>query len=131
MLTAPGNGPVTLTAGSGPYTLIANHGADTLVGGSGPDTFVFPVLPKSGGQIVNFIPGTDVLNLAPLFTAAHYNGTNPIADHYLTLTSDGKGDTQVFFNPHNGTNGGNPYLVTTIDHVLPTSLVANRDWIFH
>jgi hypothetical protein len=89
------------------------------------------VVPWSAGHVQGFVPGTDVIDLAPLFQSINYHGTNPVADGYLSFQSDGHGDTSVYFNPHNGSNHGYPYLITTIDHVSPSSLVANRDWIFH
>jgi hypothetical protein len=118
----------TLTAGSGPYTLIAGNGPDTLNGGSGPDTFEFPVLPAHAGVINNFLPGIDHLDLTPLITAAHYHGTNPIADHYITFAGDNHGGTNVWFNPHNGSH--HAYLITDLHGVAPSSLIPSHDLIW-
>jgi hypothetical protein len=121
---------VTLTAGSGAYTLVANGGADKLIGGSGPDMFEFPVIPKNAGHIQNWVAG-DTIDIAPLLKAAGYAGTNPLTDGWVSLQSDGRGDTRVYFNPHNGSNHGLPSLITTVDHVAPATLNTASDWVFH
>ena len=119
----------TLTAGSGPYTLIAGNGPDILIGGSGPDMFEFTVVPKTAGHIENFLPGIDTIDLAPLLKAAGYTGTNALADGWVKLVSDGHGDTRVYFASHASTT--HLALITTVDHVAPTTLSAASDWVFH
>ncbi|HVA13796.1 MAG TPA: type I secretion C-terminal target domain-containing protein [Stellaceae bacterium] len=119
----------TLIAGSGNDTLIAGQGADILTGGAGSDTFVFNSLPWNAGQITNFNPASDVLDLRALFTAAGYHGANPVQDGYLSLASDGAGDTKVYFNAHNPSDPW-PTLITTLDHVSPASVSA-KDYLFH
>ncbi|MDB5441395.1 MAG: endo,3,4-beta-glycanase [Caulobacteraceae bacterium] len=115
-----------LVGGSGADTLIASQGGDQMTGGAGADHFVFNHLPWSAGQISDFTPGTDVLDLRALFTAAGYHGVDPIADGTLRLVSDGAGDTRVMF--HDPSSPW-PTLITTLDHVGPASLQTN-DWLF-
>ena len=91
--------------------------------------FKFPVIPWSAGQVKGFAPGADVLNLTALFKAADYSGTNPLTDHHVAFQSDGHGDTQVWFDRHPGSD--DPFLITTLDNVSPSSLVQNRDWLWH
>jgi Ca2+-binding RTX toxin-like protein len=118
----------TIVGGTGNDTLIAGHGADVLTGGGGNDTFVFNVLPWNAGHITDFNTATDTLDLTQIFSAAGYSGSNPVADGTLSFVSDGAGDTQVIFNPHNGSL---PYgaLVTTLDGVAPSSITSS-DYIF-
>ncbi|HWE71843.1 MAG TPA: type I secretion C-terminal target domain-containing protein, partial [Stellaceae bacterium] len=118
----------TIIGGSGNDTLIAGHGADHLTGGAGSDTFVFNALPWNAGQITDFNTATDKLDLSGIFSSIGYTGSNPVADGYLSFTSDGAGDTQVFVNAHNASS---PWatLVTTLDHVNPTSITAS-DYVF-
>ncbi len=113
----------TLIGGSGNDTLIAGHGADVLTGGGGADTFVFNALPWNAGQITDFVPGTDKLDLSTLLTAAGYAGSDPVADGYVTFVGDGQGDTLVYFDPHSGSQSW-PTLITTLDHVAPDGLTA-------
>ena len=54
---------------------------------------------------------------------------NPVADGYLSFVADGAGNTEVMFNPHTASQP-EPVLITTLDHVIPSSITAN-DWIFH
>jgi Ca2+-binding RTX toxin-like protein len=118
----------TILGGSGNDTLIAGHGADTLTGGGGNDTFDFKYLPWNAGHITDFNPASDVLDLRALFSAAGYTGSNPVADGYLTFSSDGAGDAQVYLNTHNPSAPW-PFLITTLDHVAPTALHAG-DYLF-
>jgi len=116
----------TLIGGTGNDTLIAGHGADTLTGGAGSDTFAFDVVPWSAGHVTDFTPGTDKIDLSGVLSSYGYAGTNPIGDGWLNLVSDGAGNTQVMVNPHDPSWPWS-YLITTLDHVAPTSL-ANGDF---
>ena len=89
------------------------------------------MLPWAAGHVTDFTPGTDVLDLRPLFKAAGYGGSNPTSDGWLSFSSDGHGGTDVYFNPHNGSNSGYPFLITDLDHVAPTSLQPSHDLLFH
>ncbi|HEX3973131.1 MAG TPA: type I secretion C-terminal target domain-containing protein [Stellaceae bacterium] len=115
----------TLIGGSGNDTLIAGHGADMLTGGGGADTFVFNAMPWNAGQITDFIPGTDKIDLSALLTAAGYTGSDPVADGYVTFVDDGQGGTLVYFNPHSASQSW-PTLITTLDHVAPDGLNATN-----
>jgi beta-glucanase (GH16 family) len=119
----------TLTGGAGADTLNAGQGPDVLTGGGGADHFVYNNLPWNPGHITDFTPGTDVLDLRPLFAAAGYTGTNPIADHVLTFQADGSGNTQVMFDP-DGPGGNWPTTITTLDHITPAQ-VGSGDFLFH
>jgi Ca2+-binding RTX toxin-like protein len=117
----------TLNGGDGNDILQSGHNADILTGGAGSDIFVFNYLPWNPGHITDFTPGVDMLDLRPLFAAAHYTGTDPIKDGYLSFVSDGAGNTQVYFDPHDPSFAW-PYFITTLDHVSPT---AHIDWFYH
>jgi hypothetical protein len=124
-LTAPTTGG-TLTGGAGNDTLIAGQGATTMTGAAGSDTFVFQKLPWSSGHITDFTPGVDKIDIHALFTTP-YSGTDPVADGFVSLASDGAGGTKVYFN---SPAQQWPWLITTLDHVAPTSLHAS-DWLVH
>ena len=113
----------TLIGGSGNDRLIAGHGADTLTGGGGADTFVFNALPWDAGQVTDFAPGTDKIDLGALLTAAGYSGADPVADGYVSFVSDGHGNTLVYFDPHSGADCW-PTLITTLDHLAPDGLTV-------
>ena len=111
----------TVIGGTGNDTLIAGHSPDTLTGGAGSDTFVFNFVPWGAGQITDFTSGTDKIDLSAVLSSYGYTGSNPIADGWLSLNSDGAGNTLVYLNAHDPSNPY-PYLITTVDHVAPTSL---------
>ncbi|WP_374471884.1 type I secretion C-terminal target domain-containing protein, partial [Phenylobacterium sp.] len=120
----------TLTGGAGADTLTAWNGPDRLVGGGGDDHFVFDKLPWSAGRVADFTPGEDVIDLRPLFDQAGYQGTNPLADGYLKLESDGNGGTRVLVDTDGaGTANPWPFHITTLEGVSPSSLTAS-DWLF-
>ena len=113
----------TLIGGSGNDTLIAGHGANTLTGNGGADVFVFNDQPWNAGQITDFTPGTDKLDLSAMLAAAGYTGSDPIADGYVVFSSDGQGNTLVYFDPHSASQSW-PALVTTLDHVASSAVTA-------
>jgi len=81
--------------------------------------------------VTDFEPGTDVLDLRPLFEAAGYHGSDPVADGYLSLLDDGAGGARVYFDPDAPDSGTAwPYLITTLDKVSPASLQPAHDWLF-
>ncbi|HVA12435.1 MAG TPA: family 16 glycosylhydrolase, partial [Stellaceae bacterium] len=113
----------TLIGGTGNDTLIAGHGADTLTGGGGTDSFVFNSLPWNAGQITDFTPGTDKIDISALLSAAGYTGSDPVTDGYVTFVSDGAGDAKIYLNTHDPSDPW-PALITTLDHVAPSGLTA-------
>jgi Ca2+-binding RTX toxin-like protein len=101
----------------------AGHNSVMMTGDGGADVFVFDAVPWNAGQITDFTPGTDKLDLTALLSAAGYTGSDPVADGYVTFGSDGHGDTQVFFDAHDASNPWSS-LITTLDNVSPTGLTA-------
>ncbi|HWE73563.1 MAG TPA: NF038122 family metalloprotease [Stellaceae bacterium] len=101
----------------------AGHNSVVMTGDGGADTFVFQYEPWNAGSITDFTPGNDKLDLSALLTAAGYSGNDPVADGYVTFASDGSGDTNVYFNPHDASQSW-PSLITTLDGIAPTGLTA-------
>jgi serralysin len=120
----------TLAGGGGADTLNAGQGPDVLTGGAGADHFVFGATPWNSGHITDFTPGSDVLDLRAIFSAAHYSGTDPLADGHLSFQSDGQGGTRVYVDVDGPSGKQWPFLITTLDHVAPGAITVN-DWLFH
>jgi hypothetical protein len=124
---------VTLTANDTPGqhligtpnddTFLAGHSSVVMTGNGGADTFVFQFEPWAAGQITDFTPGNDKLDLSALLSAAGYTGSDPVADGYVNFQSDGNGDTNVYFDPHDSSQAF-PTLVTTLDGVSPSELTT-------
>ena len=104
-------------------------GDTAALGAGGADLFVYGKLPWNAGRITDFTPGEDVLDLRPLFQAAGYAGTDPIADHHLEFRPDGAGGTQVYVDRDAPGSGDWPFLITTLDGVAP-SAIGPGDWLF-
>jgi len=122
-LTANDTAGQQLTGTANDDIFHAGHNSVVMTGGGGADSFVFDGVPWNAGQITDFTPGTDKLDLSALLSAAGYTGSDPVADGWVTFASDGHGDTQVFFDAHDASNPW-PSLVTTLDNLSPTALTA-------
>jgi len=114
----------TLNGAGGNDTLIAGHNSVILAGGSGADTFSYPYLPWNAGHITDFSVGTDKLDLHTLFASSGYSGSDPVADGYMQLASDGSGGTLVLFDADGPAAGASWTLITTLDHVSPAGLTV-------
>lgn len=120
VLTSPWAG-AALTGGAGNDVLNASQGADQLTGGAGADTFVFKTMPWSAGRIADFSAGTDKLNISGLYTNG-YQGSNPIADGYVSLVSDGAGGTKVLLDTDAAGASSIKFHVVTLAGVSPAGL---------
>lgn len=79
-----GAGNDTLNGGTGLDTLIGGLGNDVLNGGSGNDTFDFSSLVDGDDVIVDFVAGTDDIDLVDLLSSSELGGID-----YATLIADG------------------------------------------
>lgn len=116
--------PDTLVGGMGNDTLVAGPGADKLTGGLGDDLFV--IRSPDGSEITDFRPGSDRIDVSGALSNAGWHGADPFADGTLTLSDNGKGGTEVHISFAG--DGGSPWLLTTIDRVLPSQLHSS-DWV--
>ncbi len=117
----------TLVGGAGTDTIGAGQGPDRLTGGGGADVFVFKNLPWNAGHVTDFTVGMDRLDLSSFIQQSHYAGTDPIADGFLILRSDGAGGAQVLWDA-DGRAADNPWptTITTLDHVRPGDLTSAK-----
>ena len=118
-----------LTGGAGADTITASMGGDTLTGGAGADRFVIGKEPWSPINITDFKPGADKLDLSALFKKAGYTGSNPIADHYMYVESDGADGSRLRFDRDGDASGQQwPNTIIYLEHIAP-SQVKVSDWI--
>jgi Ca2+-binding RTX toxin-like protein len=122
----------TINGGAGNDIIIAGESWDVLTGGAGRDIFVFDSLPWNYARVTDFTDGTDMIDLRQIFTAHNYQGTNPVADGYISFQSNGAGGTQIYFDQDGwGSAHQWGYLIVTLDNVSPSSLHMQTDWFFH
>jgi hypothetical protein len=100
-----------------------------MTGGGGADHFVWSSLPWQGGQITDFTPGSDKIDLSGLLANVHYAGSDPIADGYVKLLDTGHGDTWLYFDTDGkgSADAWGTYVATL--NVAPASL-SPADFIF-
>ena len=120
------DGGSNLVGGAGDDTLVAGHGPDTLTGAGGADTFRFGSVPWNAGEVTDFTPGTDKLDLSGLLSGAHYTGSDPISDGYVKLVDNGHGGSWLYFDS-DGHGSADAYgsFVATLDHVAPGQVHAS------
>ena len=95
--------------------------------GAGHDVFVFNTPAATGKDIANFNTNADVLDVAPALKAAGYTGSDPIADHVITLVQSGTDATAVKIDP-TGADPNHGATLVTLDHVLPQDVHAANIW---
>ena len=100
----------TLTGSSQGTQIIGLGGGDTLTGTAGlVNEFTYTSAAETGSIITNFQTGKDVINLTEVLDSLNYQGSDPIADHYLgfkqiasgtfvTLDTDGLGTKDIARN---------------------------------
>src|SRR6185437_16412132 len=131
-LTANGTLGQILTATTPNDTFIAGQNSVVMTEDGGANTFVYTALPYNAGHITNFNPASDTINVAGLLHTESYAGSNPFGDGTLSLSSDGNGGTNLYYNPPGaGANGIWPIKVVDIDHVAPTAINTTTDFILH
>lgn len=116
-----------VTAGSGGSWIVLGKGASEIFAGAGRDVFVFKDLAAHDVKIHDFDVTKDVLDLRPAFSTGGYSGTDPIADHTLTLASDGNGGTNVSVS----LVGQPAHVMAHLDHVTPGQIAVGTDLIWH
>lgn len=137
----PPSGPLTIAAdNTRDQLLIGSNGSDifltgrnsvVMTGGGSDDTYVFQYVPwNNTGHITDFQVAYDRLDLSAVFAAVGYTGSDPVADGYIRLESDGAGGTRIQFDADGfGSATRWPSVITTLDHVQPSG-VRTEDWLY-
>jgi subtilisin-like proprotein convertase family protein len=115
-----------IQGGRGNDTIVAGHGADLISGGPGSDLFQFNFLKSATSTITDFTIGNDVVDMRQLFGSIGYTGTDPLADKWLSLTTDASGTgTDFVIDPHNASA---PVVVADLLHIAPATLHQGTDY---
>ena len=126
-LITASNADDTINGGGGNDIIEAGSGADVLTGGTGDDMFVFSDI-GAESHITDFHIGEDLLDLRPLMSAAHYAGSDPVADHAIHLASDGHGGSIVAVDP---ALTGTLHALVDLQGVAPTTVHMGLDLLWH
>jgi endonuclease/exonuclease/phosphatase family metal-dependent hydrolase len=103
----------TLVGTPGRDTLVGGAGRDTLTGGGSADRFVYQSVVDGPDQITDFVPGSDVLDVAALLATVGYTGSNAVADGWLGVRVIA-GKTQVYFDADGAAGSGVPRLLVEL-----------------
>ena len=87
---------------------------------------MFNALKSAPDTIGDFTLGQDTINLQQLLAAIGYSGTDPVADHWLTLVADASGGTNLVVDPHNGQAA---QTIVDVLGVAPTALHEGIDYL--
>ncbi len=120
-----GGGTDSLNGMSGNDILSALAGKCELTGGTGSDIFQFSAPTGGMSTITDFAIGQDLIDLS--LAMNKYTGIDPIADHTMSLRSDGHGGTIIAIDP---THTGTMQDAVDVLNVAPTALHMGYDYIF-
>jgi serralysin len=109
----------TGTAGADIFNV--GRGGDVIAGGGGADVYKFAEVPWAGGHITDF-GADDSLDFSAMLAHYGYSGSNAFNDGRITFADDGQGGAQVWLHMNGLPAGWGDWLVTTVDHVAPSSL---------
>jgi beta-glucanase (GH16 family) len=111
-----------LVGTAGDDTFNAGAAPTTITSGAGSDHIHFSAEPWAPTHVTDFSVGHDTLDLSVLLQQAGYSGSDPVADHYVILQSDGAGGTEVLWDP-DGTASGHqwPDYIINLDQTAVTT----------
>ena len=114
-----------------PYddTFIAGDSSVVMEGNGGSDRFVFNVIPDNPGQITDFKPKLDLIDVRWLLAAAHYQGSQPFSDGLLAIAPTVAGGSTLHFYPRKAKGFCCDYTIVTLDGVLPSQLDLAKDFV--
>ena len=123
-VTANNSRDQILIGSSGSDIFLAGRNSVAMTGGGSDDTYVFQYVPwNNTGHITDFDFQYDRLDLSAVFAAVGYTGSDPIADGYIRLESNGADGTRILFDADGFGSGVRwPSVITTIDHLPPEIL---------
>ncbi len=83
-LTGGRTGRDNLSGGDGDDEIVGGVGGDILTGGSGGDTFTYQSIRERGDRLTDFNVDEDVLDMSGLLDEFNYQGSDAIADGYIS-----------------------------------------------
>jgi beta-glucanase (GH16 family) len=110
-------------------TFYAGHNSVVMEGRGGQDRFIFGDIPWQPGQITDFQPSLDRIDISALLAIAGYKGTTPFSDGLFAIMPTVAGGSRLHFYPKSAKSGCCDYTIVTLDKVLPSQLDLTRDFI--
>jgi beta-glucanase (GH16 family) len=110
-------------------TFYAGHNSVVMEGMGGRNRFVFNDIPWNPGEITDFHPQLDKLDVSLLLAIAHYKGSQPFSDGLLSIAPTQDGGSKLHFYPRKAKGDCCDYTIVTLDNVLPSQLNLARDFM--
>jgi len=124
IITANDTAGQVLIGAPGNDTFYPGTNSVIMTGEGLANSFVYKALPTAAGQITDFDPGTDTIDLTGLLQSVGYSGSNPLSDGTISIVSDGHSGANVVYS-HSGTQT----TIVELDNVDPSQLLGT-DFVF-
>jgi hypothetical protein len=111
-------------------TFYAGHNSVIMKGRGGQDRFIFSDIPWHPGEITDFDPSQDKIDVSALLTLAGYKGTAPFSDGLFAIIPRAVDRSELHFYPAKPNGNCCDYTIVTLDNVLPSQLDLTRDFVF-
>jgi predicted extracellular nuclease len=122
----------TLIGTAGRDRITGGFGSDTLTGNAGNDEFVYTSIRDAGDIITDFTVGSDTIVLTQLLdslVAGGYNGTDAIADGYVSFVSSGSNTILQIDQDGLGT-ASTPRSYLTLNNVTVAAINNPSNFVF-
>jgi hypothetical protein len=110
-------------------TFYAGNNSVVMEGRGGRDLFIFNELPVNPGQITDFNPLLNRIDVTALLAGVNYKGNAPFSDGLFAIMPTLEGGSTLHFYPRKSRGNCCDYIITTLDNVLPSELDLEQNFI--
>ena len=124
------DGRDALVGTAGGDCITGKLGADTLTGNGGPDLFVYNSIRDTGDTLIDFVPGTDLIDLSAMLRSLGFAGGNALTSGWVKVIPSGTTNSIVQIDQD---GPGAAYVFRSfmvVRNVLPSNLAQASNFIF-